>query len=455
MKNEIEQQDASFCWHPFTQAKNNPKNIVAASSSSTYIYDINGKRYIDAISSWWVNTHGHNHPHIVSAICKQSQIMSHVIFSGVTHQPAVNFARELIKKLPNPNLQHVFFTDNGSTAIEAALKMAIQYHVNISKNISKKTFLAFNGAYHGDTFGAMAVGKSSGFYTPFNDWLFDVHFIDYQCSYLNKPDNTQNILSSLAAYLEKNHANVAGFIFEPLIQGASGMRMCSIEFLNAILALCKRYSIICIADEVMTGFGRSGKLFACEYLEPSNMPDIICLSKGITGGALPFGVAVAANHIYKAFYQDDIQKAFLHGHSYTANPIACAAAIANLELFNDDTFAHISLLESIHNQQLSMLKNKFKQIKNIRCMGGIGAFDIIDINNASQEINYGSAIGQLIRLKMQDRGVLIRPLGSTIYILAPYCITVDDLKYIYSSICEVLCEVLNKNNAINSSSDIF
>jgi adenosylmethionine---8-amino-7-oxononanoate aminotransferase len=490
--------DAQHCWHPFTQAKTSETLLLIESAQGCYIYDALGNAYLDAISSWWVNTHGHNHIHITQAICKQAQCMSHVIFSGVTHKPAIQLAQALVKKMPHSKLQHVFFTDNGSTAIEAALKMAIQYtfnqtnqtkqHTHLENSPHKKIFLAFDGAYHGDTFGAMALGKSSGFYTPFHDWLFEVKFIDFACVCLDS--NIEELIAieqlyidNLKIYLEHNYKNIAAFIFEPLIQGASGMRMCRIEFLEQIIALCKNYHIICIADEVMTGFGRTGKLFACDWLKKEYTPDIICLSKGITGGALALGAVVASQQIYQAFYADDIMQAFLHGHSYTANPIACCAAIANLDIFEHqkytqlNTFEHIAALSIYYQQELHSLQHKIQNhfklnnaaisiaIKNIRNMGSIAAFDIDIINNTAilnQNIkpqatftNYGSHIGHMLRLAMLKKGILIRPLGQTIYILPPYCITQTEIHSIFNALYDTLIHL--SKHSLNSviASDLF
>ncbi|MFM2344544.1 MAG: hypothetical protein RLZZ210_1155, partial [Pseudomonadota bacterium] len=393
--NNIQQlikDDEKYCWHPFTQAQTAPKPLFIHKAKGCYIYDNDNTPYLDAISSWWVNTHGHNHEYIINAIKQQSDNLAHVIFSGITHQPAIKFAKLLAKSLPK-GLEHVFYTDNGSTAIEAGLKMAIQYAYNKNKHNKKHTFLAFEGGYHGDTFGAMAVGKTSGFYNPFKQWLFDVDFIEYPCVSLHTnleelEEFEQSILRNLNNYLEDNHSSIAGFIFEPLIQGASGMNICRASFLDKVISICKEYNIICIADEVMTGFGRTGKLFACEYLK--NTPDIICLSKGITGGNLPLGVAVANDKIHNIFLNDDVMHAFLHGHSYTANPIICAAAIANLELFHQNKqsiFNHIEELSKIYNQEITLLEENIRKlnqqnndnqlkISNPRIIGSICAFDI-------------------------------------------------------------------------------
>ncbi len=469
--------DAKHCWHPFTQAKISEIPLLIESSHGCYIYDEMGSAYLDAISSWWVNTHGHNHINITQAICKQAQCMSHVIFSGITHKPAIEFAQALVQKMPNAQLQHVFFTDNGSTAIEAALKMSIQYAFNKHKSAStKKIFLAFNGAYHGDTFGAMALGKTSGFYAPFHDWLFEVKFIDFACVYLDSNIDEiiaieQSILNHLKIYLQENdtYKHVAAFVFEPLIQGASGMRMCRINFLEDIITLCKHYNIICIADEVMTGFGRTGKLFACDWLAKECTPDIMCLSKGITGGTLPLGAVVAKNNIYQAFYSDDIMQAFLHGHSYTANPIACSAAIANLQLFDENTFKHIAQLANYYQEKLYDLQYKLKtynkgtnnisiNIVNLRNMGSIAAFDI-DISTQPKykvHTNYGSNIGNIIRLDMIKKGVIIRPLGKTVYILAPYCITHQEIDVIFTALYDVIINLYTKFTEITEiSHDLF
>ncbi len=458
--------DAKYCWHPFTQAQTSPIPLLIEKAKGSYIYDYAGKAYLDAISSWWVNTHGHNHEYIIQAIQKQANNMAHVIFSGITHQPAIKLAKSLAHNLPQ-GLEHIFYTDNGSTAIEAALKMAIQYAYNKNQE-AKNIFLAFEGAYHGDTFGAMSVGKTSGFYNPFKSWLFDVNFIEYP--YINLDSDIEklevlekSILDKLQNYLIAKHNQIAAFIFEPLVQGASGMRICRAGFLDKVIQIFQKYNIICIADEVMTGFGRTGKLFACEYL--SNKPDIMCLSKGITGGNFPLGVAAANSKIYNAFLNNDVMQAFLHGHSYTANPIICAAALANLELFEtnkNDIFNHINDISYTYKQELDLLianLAKFNpdiKLINPRIIGSICAFEV-NINQHSLNNNYGSNIGQLIRIAMLDKQVILRPLGNTIYLLPPYSITLQEIKEIFAKIYEALVDVLNNFNTADfvNKKDLF
>jgi len=448
--------DKLFCWHPFTQVKNSLDNLLIIKSKGAYIYDRHNKKYLDAISSWWVNTHGHNHPHITKAISKQTKSVSHVMFSGLTHIPAIKLAKNLVEKL-NCNLQHVFYTDNGSTAIEAALKMCIQYHLN-KFNAKKNIFLAFKGAYHGDTFGAMSVGKSSGFYPPFSDFLFKVKFIEYSQTYLDVENKKldileKKILGKLETYLLNNHQNIAAFIFEPLIQGASGMRITRIEFLQKIIKICKKYSVLCIADEVMTGFGRTGKLFAIDYLEQK--PDIICLSKGLTGGTLALGAAIASSEIYNSFLSDNVMEAFLHGHSYTANPIACSAAVANLELYDNKLFEHINNISNIHQENLNWLQTKLNnkqssfKIKNLRYIGSIAAFEIYHSQDNKSKLKYGSTLGNQIRINMLKEGILIRPLGNIVYILPPYCITLKQIINIYKKLFKVISNLSNINHNID------
>lgn len=415
-------KDKDLVWHPFTHLKSVEENICIERAEGTYYYDDKGNKYIDAIASWWVNLHGHSHPHINLKINQQLQKFEHTMFSGFTHQPAVELAERLLKHLP-PNQNKIFYSDNGSTAVEVALKMALQYWDNNGE--SKPLFIAFENAYHGDTFGGMSVGERNVFNNAFEKLLFDVVHIPIPDS-----ENIERLEKELIS-LVKNHS-VAAFIFEPLVQGASGMLMYEAQYLDRLIKICNQNKVITIADEVMTGFGRTGKFFASDHLQ--NKPDIVCLSKGLTGGYMPLGVTSCAKFIYDAFVSDDKKKTFFHGHSYTGNPIACTAALASMDLMEEKrTWMGIDRIVKKHEFFLSKIKTH-KAIRNVRQTGTILAIEL----KTSEETHYLNKASEKITEYFLKHGILIRPLGNVFYILPPYCISFGDLDFIYTRIEEFL-----------------
>lgn len=416
----LSERDQNSIWHPFTQHQTAKNNIAIVRGEGVLLFDENGKSYIDAVSSWWTNLFGHSNPQISNAIKKQVDILEHVIFAGFTHQPAIDLAENLLKILPE-NQSKVFFSDNGSTCVEVALKMAIQFWYN--KGIQKQTIIAFKNAYHGDTFGAMSVGARGSFNQPFESFLFDVKFID-----LPNDENIENVLIDFKNTIQQN--NVSAFIFEPLIQGSAGMLMYDAKHLDKLIETAQQSNVICIADEVMTGFGRTGKIFACDYLK--NKPDIFCLSKGITGGFLPLGITTCSQAIFNAFLSDDKMKTFFHGHSYTGNPLACAAANGSMKLLYEAQ-SDIDNLVSWQVEFSAKLKSNTK-IENLRQTGTITAFDVK--TNASTD--YYNHLRDFLYDNFIERGVLLRPLGNTIYVLPPYIITKKQLQEVYEVIDEVL-----------------
>lgn len=441
--------DRQYCWHPFTQAQTATPALVILNAQGAYVFDERGKSYLDAISSWWVNLHGHAHPTIAQAIATQAQQLEHVMFAGITHPPAITLAQQLVARLPAP-LQYVFFSDNGSTAIEVALKMACQYWRN--RGTPRKRFLGFQGAYHGDTFGAMSTGKSSGFYAPFSDWLFEVDFLPYPAYWQGHDPRVEETqaLETLETYLQIHGKQLVAFILEPLVQGASGMRMVRPEFVRAAVARVQAHKIPVIFDEVMTGFGRTGTLFAAEQIGIT--PDLLCLSKGLTGGFLPMGATIAQPHIYDAFLDDDVGKALLHGHSYTANPLGCAAALASLSVFdNEDTLTRIQTI-STHQHHLLEELALHPAVQRPRQCGTITAFEIANKKNDMRNSN--SAAGQWLREYMRVQGVLLRPLGTTVYLIPPYCITKSALEKIYSALHQGLDTWLKTSHS-EQISDFF
>ena len=391
----IKERDKEVIWHPYTPMKLWPEAIGIVKGEGVYLIDEEGNRFIDAISSWWVNLHGHSHPYIAQKVSEQLHTLEHSIFAGFTHEPAVELAERLLAILPGDQ-KKIFYSDNGSTAVEVALKMSLQYWNN--KGIEKKKFIALEGAYHGDTFGAMSVSGRSLFTQAFNDKLFDVAFIPFP-----QEGNTESI-QQLEALLELN--NVAGFIVEPLIQGTAGMRTYSAETLEQYFGLCKKYDTLIIADEVMTGFGRTGKLFACDNI--STASDIICLSKGLTGGTMPFGITACGQHIFDAFYNDDKTKTLYHGHSYTANPIACAASLASLDLLlKEECTEARKQIEVAHTTFAEKIKDHDKVIA-VRVQGTIIALEL----NTGSSTSYTNEQRDFLYRFFIERKILIAPAGQ-------------------------------------------
>ena len=417
-------------WYPFTQAKTSPEPLKVKSASGIWIELEDGRKIMDCISSWWVNIHGHSHPKIAEAIYNQAQELEQVIFAGFTHEPAEQLAEKLIQKLPE-GLNRVFYSDNGSTAVEVGLKMAYQYWVN--QNQQRQKFIAFEGAYHGDTFGAMSVGSRSIFSQVFSNMLFEVDFLPFPETYINYSDveeKEEQVLTILKEKLSQNPQQYAGIIIEPLVQGAGGMRMCRPEFIRNLKKLVEQFDTLLIFDEVMTGFGRTGNWFGC--IKSQVTPDIICLSKGITGGFLPLSVTICSEKIYDTFYSDDPIKTLYHGHSYTANPLGCAAGLASLKLMVENQ-PKFSSMEAKHLQHFEILRGNPK-IEKLRVTGTIAAMNIVN----KQESGYLNKVGLVIREKALEKGLLLRPLGNVLYIMAPYCITDEELSEVYQGIYGIL-----------------
>jgi adenosylmethionine-8-amino-7-oxononanoate aminotransferase len=417
------ERDLKVIWHPYTQMQTALPPIPISRGEGACLFDEDGKKYIDAVSSWWVNIHGHAHPYIAQKVSEQLYKLEHAIFAGFTHEGAIELAERLLKLLP-VSQEKVFYSDNGSTAVEVAIKMCLQYWHN--KGEARTRILAFKNAYHGDTFGAMAVSGRSAFTAAFDSLLFEVEFIDLP--------NEENI-ESLKSQISNLKSDLACFIFEPLVQGAGGMIMYEAKYLNELMVHCRNESVLMIDDEVFTGFGRTGKSFACNYV--TEQPDIMCFSKGLTGGTMALGVTTCSRQIYNAFLSDDRLKTLFHGHSFTANPVACAAALASMDLFMEpSTLKNIERIEQSHSKFLQKIKHHPK-IKTIRQTGTILAMEWETGNNTS----YFSSLRDTLYQYFLDAGIILRPLGNTIYILPPYCITDDELAYIYSKVEQALEEI--------------
>lgn len=422
-------REESCIWHPFTQMKTDSLPLKVKSGRGAVLELEDGKTLIDCISSWWVTIHGHCHPKIGEAIYKQSQQLEQVIFAGFTHEPAEKLSKMLLEKLPS-TLTRVFFSDNGSTAVEVALKQAYQYWINKGEK-PRQSFLCFDGGYHGDTIGTMSLGARSIFTKIFDDLLFEVTSVPYPATFSNDPeveDKEQRTLSIIDRELESKR--YAAVVIEPLVQGVAGMRMCRPAFLKALEALVKKHNTLLIYDEVMTGFGRTGDWFACR--KSGTAPDIICLAKGLTGGFLPLAVTVCSEEIYQAFYSDDQRKTLFHGHSYTANPLGCAAAIASMELLKENP----AVFQKMEERHLAHLAPFFAnpKVKDVRCCGTIVAMDLITKNSAG----YLNAIGKTFRKKAEEEGLLVRPLGNAVYLMPPYCISNSQLSMIYEKLYTIL-----------------
>ncbi len=423
----LRERDHAAIWHPLTQHQMTPPAIPIVRGEGTYLVDEQGNRYLDLISSWWVNIHGHAHPAIANAIHEQALKLEQVIFSGFTHEPAIELAEILLALLGKP-FSKVFYSDNGSTAVEVALKMSYQYWHNQGQ-VQRKRFMSFREGYHGDTFGAMSVGQDSVYFKSFSDLLFPVALFDYPTTWLDDGmvwEKEKKSLTDIAAYLEQYAAETVAMILEPLVQGAAGMRMCRPEFLQQLVALLKLHDVLVIYDEIMTGFGRTGELFAFKKSETA--PDIICLSKGLTGGFLPLSVTVCHEKIYDAFLGNDFSRALAHSHSFTANPLGCAAALASMALLkHPDTQTKIAQIEAVHRVILSQRKHE-----KGRFCGTIAAFEL------PLTAAYGSQTSVQLRDCFLKRGLLIRPIGSVIYLLPPYCVTETELRHAYDTIDDII-----------------
>jgi adenosylmethionine-8-amino-7-oxononanoate aminotransferase len=407
-----------------------PLPLKVVKGQGIYLELEDGRQLIDCISSWWVTLHGHSHPALAAALSQQAQTLEHVIFAGFTHDPAEQLARKLLTHLPAA-LTRVFFSDNGSTAVEVALKMAYQYWRNQGEERSR--FIGFAGGYHGDTIGAMSVGQGSSWWQPFRPLLLTTDLVNFPATFDLDPDveaKEAAALSQIEQLLKQHSHQYAGIFIEPLVQGAGGMRMCRPQFLQALAALVRRFEILLIYDEVMTGFGRTGELFAC--LKSATVPDLICLSKGLSGGCLPLAVTVTSEAIYQAFASDDPAQAFYHGHSYTGNPLACATGVASLELL--EQHPAYQTLETQHRLCLDKWLRDHPLLEHVRVCGTIAAMEI----KTEAASGYFNAVGSILKAQFLEAGLLLRPLGNTLYLLPPYCITPAELASVYQTIRRVL-----------------
>jgi len=418
--------DSKAIWHPFTQHGLGIPEIKVTRAEGSYLYTDDGRAILDAISSWWVNLHGHGHPHIARAIAEQAGRLDQVIFAGFTHEPAERLAAKLLALAPH-GLEHVFFSDSGSTAVEVALKMAVgSWH---NRGHPRRGVIALEHAYHGDMFGAMSVGQRGLFNAAYEEMLFDV-----SCLPLPARGEEQRTIDALERLLKTQPNAFAALIIEPLVLGAGGMKMYPPEVLTEIAALCRKHDVFLIADEVMTGFGRTGTMFACE--QAGAAPDLMCLSKGLTGGFLPMGATLASRAIYDAFNSSDRSKTFFHSTSYTGNAIACAAAVASLGIWEREPVkARIDAIAKHHAQALERFRAR-QQVKDARSCGTIAAIEL-----EVPDGGYFAELGPRLNRFYLSRDVLLRSLGNVVYVLPPYCTTRSELDRIYDIIDDSLALV--------------
>ncbi len=416
----LQERDKKHLWHPLTQHQLHPDALPIVRAEGALLYDEQGKSYIDGIASWYTAMYGHCHPQIIAKVQQQMTTLDHIVFSGFTHAPAIELSEQLIALLPD-NQDKIFFSDNGSTANEVAIKMALQYHFN--RGDQRTTIIAFEDGFHGDTFGAMSASGLSVYNGPFEDFFIDVQRIPTPTT-----ANIETVKEQLQTLITTHR--VAAFIYEPLVQGANAMHMFDGGLLEQLLQICQAHGVITIADEVMTGFGKTGKHFASEHLE--TQPDIISMSKALTAGFVPMGVTSCAGYIYDAFLDNSIGKAFFHAHTYSGTPIACAVALAGIELLQSDAI-QLNIQRIIHShQQFDTKVRQHPLVKSTRQLGVIYALDLaIDMDR------YGNKRYEIFDHFMRQ-GIYLRPLGKTIYILPPYVITAQQLTLIYDAITALL-----------------
>ena len=445
-RGNLVERDRAALWHPYTQMQSAPAALPIVRGEGVYLYTEDGRRILDGISSWWVNIHGHSNPKLNAALSAQAARLEHVVFAGCTHEPAVDLAERLIAALPN-GLTRVFYSDNGSTAVEVAVKAALQYWSNRGEP-RRGRFVTLHHAYHGDTVGAMSVSEASLFTQAFEPLLFPVARADspycFRCPLgLERATCRIDCLGSLEEALKAHDGEVAGVLIEPMLQAAGGMVVWPREFLTGVRSLCDRYGALMIADEVLTGFGRTGRMFACEHAGVT--PDIICLSKALTAGYLPLGATVFTDDVYGAFLSDDRAKTFFHGHSFTANPLACAVAIASLELFEEErVLERIARLEGTLRTGLEPLRN-LAIVGDVRVIGGVGILELVADKVTRSAGGYLDGIGPKLAAAFLERGLLLRPLGNVLYFMPPYVITEEQTMWAIEQITEVLGVLSGQN----------
>lgn len=448
MKDELLKNDLKYNWHPYTQMKDceDLPPVPIKSASGVKLFDYDGNFYYDTISSWWCNVHGHNHPKINEAIKRQISELDHVLFAGFTHKPAVELSERLARITPDA-LTRVFYSDNGSTAVEIAMKMSLQYWSN--SGVQGKTRYAYlDMGYHGDTIGTMSVSGTDHFHSKFESLFFESHKVPtpycYRCPVgREKASCGLECLAEAEKVLKENADSISAFLIEPMMLGAGGMIIYPAEYLKGIRDLTNKYGVHLIADEVASGFGRTGKMFACEHA--GVVPDFICISKGVTSGYMPLGVTLTTEEVYNAFYDDyEKMKTFFHGHTFTANPISCSAAVASIDLFDEErTLDNVMKIEMHLSSFLESLK-EFNYVGDIRNIGAVGAVELVSDRSQKTPFDAGERIGVKIYKEGLKNGLLLRPLGNVIYLFLPLAVQQADLDDIFIRVRNVLTSVFTK-----------
>jgi adenosylmethionine---8-amino-7-oxononanoate aminotransferase len=457
MSESLADRDSRCVWHPYTQMLTRPAPLPIVRGEGVYLYTEDGRKLLDGFSSWWVNIHGHSHPRLNEAIAAQARRLEHVVFANCTHYPAVDLAERLVELLPR-GLSRVFYSDNGSTAVEVALKMARQYWLNRGQP-QRRRFVGLHHAYHGDTVAAMSASEDSVFTRPFASMLFDVARAHppycFRCP-LGLERSSCGVAclgdvapaaspDSLGAILHEGSETIAAVIVEPMLQAAGGMIVWPADYLAGVRQLCDRYGVLMIADEVLTGFGRTGRMFACEHA--SVRPDVICLSKAITGGYLPLGATVVTEDVYEAFLSEDRTRTFFHGHSFTANPLSCAVAIESLNVLRDtDGIARVLALEGWLRRGLEPLRT-LPIVGDVRVIGGVGVVELVSDRSTKSAGGYLDQIGPRLAQAFLDRGLLLRPLGNIVYLMPPYVITEQETDWATTQVAEVLATIAGSQSA--------
>lgn len=449
LNQEMIKKDLKYIWHPCSQMKDYEKlpPIVIESGKGAYLYGLDGKKYLDCVSSWWCNLFGHANKRLNDALKNQVDKLEHVIFANFSNLPAIELSERLIN-MTGERLQKVFFCDNGSSAVEAALKMSFHYHVQLGKS-NKSKFIALEDAYHGETIGALSMGDLDVYTNIYRPLMLDVTRVKspdcYRCPYSKTRDNCScECFEYMENEIKKNHDSISGIIIEPLVQGAAGMKIYPKLYLKKLRDCCDKYDIHIIADEIAVGFGRTGKMFATEHAGIT--PDFMCLSKGLTGGYMPMSLVLTSNEIYNCFYDDyNKHKAFMHSHTYSGNALGCALAVEVLNIFEDENILEmINQKGKILNENLKLALENHKNVGEIRNIGMINAIELVASKENKERFNSDDRIGYKIYNKALEKGLILRPLGNIVYFNPPYIISDQDMEFMISETKNCIIDILGE-----------
>ncbi|MBB6217216.1 adenosylmethionine-8-amino-7-oxononanoate aminotransferase [Anaerosolibacter carboniphilus] len=446
--NELQRKDLQYIWHPCSQMKDYESfpPIVLERGEGPYLYDIEGRRYLDAVSSWWVNLFGHSNKRINKAIANQVDKLEHAIFANFSHKPAIELAERIVKLTPE-GLNKVFFADNGSSAVEVALKLSFQYHQQMGKP-KKIRYVAISEAYHGETLAALSVGDIDLYNEIYKPLLLNTFKAAgpncYRCPYGEDRENCEgSCIEDMERIVSEHHEEITAVIIEPMIQGAAGMKIYPAIYLKKLRQLCNTYDIHLIADEIAVGFGRTGKMFACEHAQIS--PDIMCLSKGLTAGYMPLSLVLMTDTIYDAFYDDYVSlRAFMHSHSYTGNPIGCAIACESLNIFEDENVIDKNRITSQRIQERIRPLLDHPNVGEFRQLGMVGALELVKDKKTKEGFDWKQRVGYQIYQIALKHGVLLRPLGNVIYFMPPYVVDEKDIDFMVGTAEKAICEYLGR-----------